>query len=205
MPGGSQRSPEPQLTDGGQVLYYSTDTKAIMLVDPATGRRTAIASAAVGGFTSLGAAPGVSRDGRVVVFTGDRGNGPGVFAVYLSGGDGARRSASRAKASTASRRLIRRRQSRSGEVWTMGPVVLPSRSWARIQGIHWRQPRASACTRAASVSMGNLLRISTRTTRSRSSSTAWSRWPRSGTRCPTVPRSPASASGTESTRRLAAR
>ena len=40
----------------------------------------------MGGFTSLGTAPGISGDGRVVVFTGNRGKGPGVFAVYLTGG-----------------------------------------------------------------------------------------------------------------------
>ena len=38
------------------------------------------------GFTWIGQSPGVSADGRIVVFTGDRGNGPGLFASYVSGG-----------------------------------------------------------------------------------------------------------------------
>src|SRR5262249_24091669 len=63
----------------------STDDQAINLADPSGGTVT-IASKRVGKFTSLGPAPGVSADGRVVVFIGDRGNGPGVFAKYRAGG-----------------------------------------------------------------------------------------------------------------------
>jgi hypothetical protein len=37
-------------------------------------------------FTHLGAAPGISDDGSIVVFSGDRGSGPGVFAVVNEGG-----------------------------------------------------------------------------------------------------------------------
>jgi Ca2+-binding RTX toxin-like protein/subtilisin-like proprotein convertase family protein len=36
-------------------------------------------------FTHLGAAPGISDDGSIVVFSGDRGNGPGVFALVNQG------------------------------------------------------------------------------------------------------------------------
>ena len=86
MPGGAKTSPRPQLTDLGQVLYYSTDANAIKLVDTTTTRATVIASAGVGGFRSLGPAPGVSSDGQVVVFEGDRGQGPGIFAAYKTGG-----------------------------------------------------------------------------------------------------------------------
>ena len=86
MPGGAMTSPRPQLTDVGQVLYYSTDANAIKLVDTTTARATVIASAGVGGFKRLGPAPGVSSDGRVVVFEGDRGQGSGIFAAYKTGG-----------------------------------------------------------------------------------------------------------------------
>ena len=87
MPAGALPSPQPQLTDQGQILYYSTKDNSIKLADPSTGQVTVIASASVGGFSSLGAAPGVSADGNVVVFTGTTAGGlPGVYAVYKSRG-----------------------------------------------------------------------------------------------------------------------
>ncbi len=38
------------------------------------------------GFTELGSSPGISGDGRIVVFSGNRGRGPGIFASYETGG-----------------------------------------------------------------------------------------------------------------------
>lgn len=38
------------------------------------------------GFTAVGASPGISADGRVVVFAGDRGNGVGIFASIAGAG-----------------------------------------------------------------------------------------------------------------------
>lgn len=38
------------------------------------------------GFTAVGASPGISADGRIVVFAGDRGNGVGIFASIADAG-----------------------------------------------------------------------------------------------------------------------
>ncbi len=54
MPGGTLPTPRPQLTDTGQVLYYSTADNAIKLVDLSSRHVTVIAQVGVGGFTSLG-------------------------------------------------------------------------------------------------------------------------------------------------------
>ena len=86
MPGGTLPTPRPQLTDTGQVLYYSTADNAIKLVDLSSHQVTVIAQVGVGGFTSLGSTPGVSFDGQVVVFEGNKGNGSGIFAAYFSKG-----------------------------------------------------------------------------------------------------------------------
>ncbi len=86
-PGGGEGpipSPEPQITDDGRVLVFESELDTLTL-------RTSLTSAVViaspaQGFKWIGQAPGVSADGRVVVFTGDRGKGPGLFASYVSGG-----------------------------------------------------------------------------------------------------------------------
>ncbi|WP_148597944.1 FG-GAP-like repeat-containing protein [Aquisphaera giovannonii] len=88
VPAGTNPAPRPQLDDLGRVLFYSADDHAIELLDPSGGgvKKTVIASAGVGGFQRLGYAPGISANGEVFVFTGDRGKGTGVFAAYFSGG-----------------------------------------------------------------------------------------------------------------------
>ncbi|MCY2989632.1 MAG: hypothetical protein NTY19_17410, partial [Planctomycetota bacterium] len=55
------------------VSYVSTTLASTNAADPAQL------------FVSLGAAPGISSDGSIVVFSGDRGHGPGVFAVVNEG------------------------------------------------------------------------------------------------------------------------
>lgn len=47
-------------------------------------RRTTLASTSAG-WISVGALPGISADGKIVVFLGDRGNGPGIFASVNNG------------------------------------------------------------------------------------------------------------------------
>ena len=79
--GAGYPSPHPQMTVLGQTVYYSATDRAIELTDQ-YGGKTIIAS----GWKSLGYEPGVSSDGNVVVFTGDEGKGPGVFAAYKTGG-----------------------------------------------------------------------------------------------------------------------
>jgi hypothetical protein len=76
-------APRPQLGVLGEAVYYSSKDRAIEVVDQ-YGSSQVIVSGSKGGFTRLGDAPGT--DGNIVVFTGDRGNGPGVFAVYRTGG-----------------------------------------------------------------------------------------------------------------------
>ncbi len=78
-------SPEPQLAADGTAVVYDAFTTTLSLINPMTNSEQVIASPAQG-FTWIGQSPGVSADGRIVVFTGDRGNGPGLFASYVSGG-----------------------------------------------------------------------------------------------------------------------
>jgi hypothetical protein len=80
---GGTSSPRPQLTLDGRVLYASPGSQ-LFLARSLTNRELIAGSG--NGFTSIGMGAGVSPDGRIVVFTGDRGHGPGLFAVYQSGG-----------------------------------------------------------------------------------------------------------------------
>ncbi len=75
---GAKSSPRPQLTNNGRVLYV-TPGGNMYLANTATDREFIAGSR--NGFRSIGMGAGVSKDGRVVVFTGDRGRGPGLFAV----------------------------------------------------------------------------------------------------------------------------
>ena len=76
---GAKVSPRPILTAGGQVLYVTPDGN-MYLATTATNRQFIAGSK--NGFDSIDPGADVSADGRVVVFTGDRGNGPGLFAAY---------------------------------------------------------------------------------------------------------------------------
>jgi len=54
----------------GEVRVYTNDLSSFQV----------LAAVGVGGWTSLDSLPGISRDGLVVAFEGDRGSGPGIFA-----------------------------------------------------------------------------------------------------------------------------
>jgi hypothetical protein len=76
-------TPRPQLTDDGRVLSRLSNGN-IVLFNP-DGSLTNFATSQ-DGFFETGAAPGITADGKVVVFTGNRGRGSGVFASYYFGG-----------------------------------------------------------------------------------------------------------------------
>jgi hypothetical protein len=78
---GAQVSPRPELTNTGQVLSVSPGGQ-LFLAQSLTNRQLIAGSS--NGFTSIDPGAAVSKDGRVVVFTGNRGNGPGLFAAYQS-------------------------------------------------------------------------------------------------------------------------
>src|SRR5581483_6286497 len=80
---GGASSPRPQLTQDGRVLYATPDGQ-LFLARSITDRE--LIAGGANGFTSLGMGAGVSADGRVVVFTADRGGVPGLYAAYQSGG-----------------------------------------------------------------------------------------------------------------------
>ncbi len=68
--------------DGGKVVVANRQdgTTSIRLYS-IDGARSSVSIASTGaGFTRLGIRPSISDDGNIVVFTGDRGNGLGVFA-----------------------------------------------------------------------------------------------------------------------------
>ncbi len=70
-------SPRPQLTADDHVLYVEAGRNLYLRL----GDRQLIAGAA-NGFSSIDPGAAVSKDGRVIVFTGNRGSGPGLFAAY---------------------------------------------------------------------------------------------------------------------------
>jgi hypothetical protein len=80
---GATSSPRPQLTNDGRVLYGAPGGQ-LFLARSITDREL-IAGPSTG-FTTIGTGAGVSKDGRIVVFSGNRGRGPGLFAAYQSGG-----------------------------------------------------------------------------------------------------------------------
>jgi hypothetical protein len=80
---GAKASPRPQLTNNGRVLYV-TPNGNLYLASSATNRE--FIAGARNGFKSISLGAGVSKDGRIIVFSGDRGRGPGLFAAYQSGG-----------------------------------------------------------------------------------------------------------------------
>lgn len=72
--------PRPQLTADGRVLYRATDS-FLVLLDPESGTTTNVAA----GFTNIGYASGISDDGRLISFIGDKGDGLGVYLAYQVG------------------------------------------------------------------------------------------------------------------------
>jgi hypothetical protein len=86
----SPQALHPMVADNGESVVRAGNqpTSDIVLYDT-SGQKTTIASGAVF-FNGLGSSPGISDDGSIVVFAGDRGNGPGVFAS-IDDGTGARK------------------------------------------------------------------------------------------------------------------
>jgi hypothetical protein len=77
-------TPRPQLTKDGRVLArMSNGTISLIKAD---GTQQVFASDK-DGFIETGAAPGITDDGYVVVFTGNHGRGDGVFMSYYYGNE----------------------------------------------------------------------------------------------------------------------
>jgi hypothetical protein len=76
MPG----SLRPMMADTGNIVVRAGSTSAspVQLYNQSLGLLGEIAYAG-NGFTSLGQSPGISDDGKIIAFTGDRGNGIGIF------------------------------------------------------------------------------------------------------------------------------
>jgi hypothetical protein len=66
----------PQLTTGGRILV--TNGHVLVLVNPLNNQFDVVAR----GFTEMGYSSGMSDNGSVVTFIGNRGNGRGVFIAY---------------------------------------------------------------------------------------------------------------------------
>ncbi|MDB5327683.1 MAG: hypothetical protein JWM57_3252 [Phycisphaerales bacterium] len=76
----------PMIADNGNIIVRagSAANSPITLYNNSLGVVQIVADSSMG-FTTLGGAPGVSDDGKVVVFAGDRGKGQGIFARFLNG------------------------------------------------------------------------------------------------------------------------
>jgi hypothetical protein len=76
-----QASPRPQFNNAGQMLYV-TPTGQLILWSPASGPQ--VLESQNTGFNSIDPGAGISQNGRVIVFSGNRGYGEGLFALYQS-------------------------------------------------------------------------------------------------------------------------
>lgn len=76
----------PMVADNGNIIVRAggLSNSPITLFNSSLGVVTTVANSSMG-FNTLGAAPGISDDGKVVVFSGDRGKGPGIFARFFDG------------------------------------------------------------------------------------------------------------------------
>ena len=72
----------PQISDDHRVVVRDDAGRIVIWPYPAGAPQVAAGV----GFVSLGESPGISGDGSVVAFFGDRGNGPGVFLSVEKGG-----------------------------------------------------------------------------------------------------------------------
>ncbi len=77
---------QPMIANNGKIIVRAgnTATSPINLYSSSLSLVQTIADSSMG-FTTLGQAPGISDDGKVVVWAGDRGNGPGIFARFDDG------------------------------------------------------------------------------------------------------------------------
>lgn len=78
--------PKMQMSDDNEIVLKLSGSNQIVKMPPAFLPYVTIASPSAGGFSVLGEMPGVSDDGRVVAFAGDRGAGVAVFASLVAGG-----------------------------------------------------------------------------------------------------------------------
>ncbi len=86
--------PRPKISNNREVVYRSSSRNSILMYEHTTRASLRIAGAPEG-FTNLGASPGISKDGVVVVFYGDldavnapayfTNPGPGIFASVFTG------------------------------------------------------------------------------------------------------------------------
>ncbi len=73
------RQSRPMMTDDGRIVVRGNlSSNPILLYSYALGSPTTIAGSAQG-FATLGLAPGITPDGNVVAFAGNRGHGDGIF------------------------------------------------------------------------------------------------------------------------------
>lgn len=72
---------QPMVSDNGHIVYHArTPVTRVIVSDYRLDAPFQIAGNPEG-FTALGACPGISEDGRVIAFAGDRGNGDGIFVA----------------------------------------------------------------------------------------------------------------------------
>jgi len=80
----------PAMADDGRIVIRGVNpTDPILVFNYTLGAPTTVAGSAQG-FTALGAAPGITPDGKVIAFAGNRGKGDGVF-LSIDNGTGVRR------------------------------------------------------------------------------------------------------------------
>lgn len=74
----------PLVADDGTVVLRDSNAALLQIQVFRGGNPNNLDVAAGGsaGFTQLGNQPGISDSGKIVAFSGDRGNGPGVFVAY---------------------------------------------------------------------------------------------------------------------------
>jgi beta-lactam-binding protein with PASTA domain len=80
----------PAMADDGRIVIRGRNsTDPILLFNYTLGAPSVVADSTKG-FTALGAAPGITPDGKVIAFAGNRGKGDGVF-LSIDNGTGVRR------------------------------------------------------------------------------------------------------------------
>ena len=75
----NSQASHPMMADDGHIVTRGVNsTDPILMFPYVLGASTTIASTAQG-FTALGASPGITPDGKIIAFAGDRGHGNGIF------------------------------------------------------------------------------------------------------------------------------
>lgn len=78
---------DPQIADNGTIVVNNGSSSAPAILAYSAGLKTDVNISGMLSKTwvSLGSAPGISEDGSIIVFTGDLGQGPGVFVSIKNG------------------------------------------------------------------------------------------------------------------------